>query len=108
MIDSVKTKFAKIVSNKYSKNMAIEVQSDFLSNYNKHVSRELIQKMPENIFEIAKLKKNARWYNLPKKEKGTQISLGIDETIILISKNRCRAAVIGSIASYDNKGKNST
>jgi hypothetical protein len=43
-----------MVSNKYWRNVATEVQSDFKSTHNRHVSRGLIQEVSENVSEIAK------------------------------------------------------
>ena len=47
-----------MISNKYSRKEATEVQSDFKSNHNRHVSRVLIQDVSENVSEIAKLKED--------------------------------------------------
>ena len=56
-----------MISNKYSRNVATEVQSDFKSNHNRHISRGLIQEVSENVSEIAKLKEDVWEYNLPEK-----------------------------------------
>ena len=56
IIGSATPKFAKMISNKYSRNVVTEVQSNFDSNHNRHVSRGLIQEISENVSEIAKIK----------------------------------------------------
>ena len=106
IIGSATPKFAKMISNKYSRNVATEVQSDFKSNHNRHVSRGLIQEVSENVSEIAKLKEDVWEYNLPEKKKETPcISLGMDGAMMLMRKDGYREAMVGSIALYDSKGE---
>ena len=86
--------------------MATEVQSDFKSNHNRHISRGLIQEVSENVAEIAKLKEDVWEYNLPEKKKETPcISLGMDGAMMLMRKDGYREAMVGSIALYDKKGE---
>ena len=86
IIGSATPKFAKMISNKYSRNVATEVQSDFDSNHNRHVSRGLIQEISENVSEIAKKIKEEVWeYSGPEEKKDTPcISLGMDCAMMLM------------------------
>lgn len=106
IIGSATPKFAKMVSNKYSRNVATEVQSDLKSNHNRHISRGLIQEISENVSEIAKLKEDVWEYSLPEKKKDIPcISLGMDGAMMLMRNDGYRETMVGTIALYDNEGE---
>ena len=106
IIGSATPKFAKMISNKYSRNVATEVQSDFDSNHNRHVSRGLIQEISENVSEIAKIKEEVWEYSGPEEKKDTPcISLGMDGAMMLMRNDGYRETMVGTIALYDNKGQ---
>ena len=95
-----------MISNKYSRNVATEVQSDFDSNHNRHVSRGLIQEISENVSEIAKIKEEVWEYSVPEEKKDTPcISLGMDGAMMLMRNDGYRETMVGTIALYDNKGE---
>jgi len=105
IIGSATPKFAKMISNKYSRSSVDEVQTDLASNHGRSISRGQIQDVSDNVGEIA-ISKEENWSYLPEIEAMVStVSIGIDGAMMLMRDDGYREAMSGTIAFYDKSGE---
>ncbi len=99
-------KLAKMLSHKYSKLSADEVQSDLQSNHGRALSRGYIQKVSETVGAIAQAKEENWHYATPRLEAPVAtVSIGLDGTTIFLREQGYRIAMVGTLALYDSAGE---
>ena len=99
-------KFAKMVSWKYSQLSASLVQADFAANHGRPLSCKLIQRIGEQVGQIA-MDKEFEWtYELPDLEQVvTHVAISRDGTTTPIRGEGYRETMCGTLSFYNGKGE---
>ena len=99
-------RFAKMVSWKYAQMSASKVEEDLALNHGRKASRKLIQKLGEEVGEIAREKEFEWSYELPQmSEVVTHVSIGRDGTTTPIVKEGYRETMCGTLSFYSAQGQ---
>lgn len=106
IITTATPKFAKTVSSKYADMGGVRVQNDLESNHGRNVSKSHIQKICDVVGSIASVKEEHWNYAIPSfDEEVKTVTLGIDGTCMLMSKDGYRQAMVGTVGLYDSDGE---
>ncbi len=99
-------RFGKILSSKYAEMGAPRVLKDLEENHGRKVAKSFVQNVCDAIGTVS-IAKEADWsYELPDLEKKVEtISIGLDGTCMLMTKEGYRQAMVGTIGFYDKEGK---
>lgn len=99
-------RFAKQISSKYSEVGARKVQRDLEENHCRHVSRDYIQNLAQQVGEVVENKEEDIQYNLPVEVLDCKVvSLGRDGTTVHIIKEGYRETMNGTISFYSEDGQ---
>ena len=106
IIQNSTPKLAKMLSHKYSKLSADEVQADLSSNHGRPLSRGYIQTVSEMVGALAQAKEESWHYQTPALEAPVAtVSIGLDGTTIYLRDDGYRETMVGTIALYDHEGE---
>jgi hypothetical protein len=100
IITSATPKLAKMVSSKYSESGAIQVQKDLEENHNRHLSKQYIQSLSQQIGSLIAEKKNWSYDIDVSNEHVKTVSVSLDGTCMLLCNDGYRQAMVGSISLY--------
>lgn len=100
-------RFASQVSYKMAESAAATVVEDLEVNHNRHVSKNVVQRLTDAVSSVVQIKEEAWSYHVPEIEEQDikTISIGLDGTCMLMCEGSYRQAMVGTIALYDKKGK---
>ena len=90
-----------MLSHKYSKLSADEVQADLSSNHGRPLSRGYIQTVSEMVGALAQAKEESWHYQTPALEAPVAtVSIGLDGTTIYLRDDGYRETMVGTIALH--------
>jgi hypothetical protein len=97
-------KFAKMVSQKYSRVGALQVHRDLKENHSRTISRTFIQDISDAVGEVA-LSKPWKYATCVASSEVSSIGFSLDGTCMLLREDGWRQAMVGSISLYDSEGE---
>lgn len=99
-------KFAKMMSNKYSRMNAPEACADLEENHGRKVTMSFLQNVVEVVGGIAQAKEETWEYHVPKlKESVSTVAISLDGAHVLTKDDGWREAMVGTISLYDSAGE---
>jgi hypothetical protein len=105
IIHNATPRYAKMLSNKYSKMCAPEVLEDMQSNHGRGSSLRYIQDVSQAVSSIAQLKEEAWSYKVPELDEEIKtVNISLDGAYVAMKKEGYREAMVGSISLYDKEG----
>jgi len=100
IIGSTTPKFAKMISNKYSRSSVNEVKADLEDNHGRNLSRSHIQDVADSVGDIV-ISKEESWNYVPFLVTAIDtIAIGMDGAMMLMRDDGYREAMSGTIAFY--------
>ena len=106
IINRATPRYAKMLSNKYSKMCAPEVVEDMESNHGRHATLRYVQDVSEAVSSIAQLKEEAWSYKVPKLDAEIKtVGMSLDGAYVAMKEEGYREAMVGSISLYDKRGE---
>ena len=104
ILKSSTPKFAKSVSQKYSRLSVRDVQSDLQDNHGRSISRTYIQDISDAVGQVAS--SNPWEYGADIESSDVQtVAISLDGTCMLLRKDGWRQAMVGSISFYNREGE---